>query len=479
MADNYDLGVIGAGPGGYPAAIRAARRGMKVALVEAGQLGGTCLNVGCIPTKTLVAGAEVWRQLRRAADFGIRLAGEAAVDWPAMQARKDAVTAGLRSGVAALLKDAGVTLLAGRGRFLSEKQLEIVAPDGEAQRIEARHFLIAAGSAAAVPSFLPRDPRVLTSTELLALPQLPASLLILGGGVIGCEFACLFAALGVKVTVVERLPQILPAGDPDVAALLRRRMAKDGIVVFTGAPLEALESFGRLIGGRVGGERVEAEYLLVSVGRRSTADPLNLAAAGVATDEHGWIPVDEYCRTGNPSIYAAGDVTGGVQLAHWATAMGLTAVDNLTGVPAACRSDLVPGAVFTAPEIGMVGLTEAQCRERRIDCRVGKFPFAALGRAAAAGSTEGFFKVIAETSTDRILGVHLIGAHATELIAEAATAMQAGLSARQLGAIVHAHPTLAEGLMEAAGAVHAESVNIPLRIQSGVPGRRPGMLRKK
>ena len=179
------------------------------------------------------------------------------------------MTAGLRSGVAALLKDAGVTLLAGRGRFLSEKQLEIVAPDGEAQRIEARHFLIAAGSAAAVPSFLPRDPRVLTSTELLALPQLPASLLILGGGVIGCEFACLFAALGVKVTVVERLPQILPAGDPDVAALLRRRMAKDGIVVFTGAPLEALESSGRLIGGRVGGERVEAEYLLVSVGRRS------------------------------------------------------------------------------------------------------------------------------------------------------------------------------------------------------------------
>jgi dihydrolipoamide dehydrogenase len=463
VMEKFDVCVIGAGPGGYVAAIRAGQRGLKVALVEKNHFGGTCLNIGCIPTKTLIASVEVLHKALHAADFGIEISGEVKADWTKMLARKDEVIQKLRGGIGALLKAAGVQVFNGTASFLDRKNIVVNGGDDNGTKIEADNIIIASGSESLVPGFIPESPKVLTSTELLSIKKIPKSLLVLGGGVIGCEFACLFAELGTEVTVVEMLPSILPNMDKEVARVLTQKMKQAGIKIMTGTAMSDIKATARGVSGKVGDETVKAEYLLVSIGRKAVSENLNLGAAGVKIDERGWVPVDEHCKTNVPGIYAIGDIGGKIWLAHLASAMGICAVENIAGNRNEFSYDLVPGCIFTSPEIGTVGKTEEQLKEEGINYNVGKFPFAALGKAMAIDETDGFVKILADAETDQVLGVHIVGPHATDLIAEAVPAMQLEITAKELGKAIHAHPTLGEAMMEAAHAVHGESAHIPVR----------------
>ena len=461
--EKFDVCVIGAGPGGYVAAIRAGQSGFKTAIVEKAFPGGTCLNVGCIPTKTLIAGVEVYATARRAAEFGVEISGEIRPDWTRMLARKDDVIGKLRNGISSLLKSAGVTVFSGRGEFLSRRQLMVADGESAGSVIEADRFIVATGSEPLVPGFIPQGNRILTSTELLSLPKLPKSLLILGGGVIGCEFACLFAELGVNVTVVEMLPQILPQTDGECAKLLAREMSRRGIRILNGTPLSEIKCTARGVSGKVGAETVKADYLLVSIGRKPVTADLNLPAAGVRVDNRGFIEVDEAFRTSAPNIFAIGDAVGKIMLAHWASAAAENVVNTLRGKSVAFPGAVTPGCIFTSPEIGTVGKSEEQLKSEGVDYVVGKFPFAALGKAMAMNQTEGFVKILADAKSDQVLGVHIIGPHATDLIAEAVPAMLMEITVRELGRAIHAHPTLGEAMMEAAHAVHGECAHLPTR----------------
>ncbi len=461
--EKFDLCVIGAGPGGYVAAIHAGQKGLNTAIVEKENVGGTCLNIGCIPTKTLIAGAEVLHKARHAADFGIDISGEITPDWDKMQSRKDEIIVKLRKGIGGLLKAAGVTTFNGTASFLDRKNLVVKGGGDNGTEISADNFIIASGSESLVPGFIPESGRVLTSTGLLSIEKIPESLLILGGGVIGCEFACLFAELGSKVTVVEMLPDILSVVDKETARVVAVKMKKAGIEILTGTAMSDIKADSRGVSGKVGGKTVKADYLLVSIGRKAVSDDLNLAAAGVKTNEKSWIPVNEYCKSNVPDIYAIGDIAGKIFLAHSASAMAFCAVDNICGERSEFSYDLVPACIFTSPEIGTAGLTEEQCKEQDIDYSVGKFPFAALGKAMAIGETDGMVKIIADRQTDQVLGVHIVGPHATDLIAEAVPAMRLEITAKELGKAIHAHPTLGEAMMEAAHALHGECAHIPVR----------------
>ena len=458
----FDVLVIGGGPGGYVAAIRAAKNGAKTALVERKEFGGTCLNIGCIPTKTLIAGVDVYHKARHAMEFGVKISGEVSPDWEAMLARKDSVIKTLRGGIGSLLKAAGVTVFKGHGAFTGRKTVKVVDGEGgEVEEITANKIIIASGSETLVPGFIPKGKRVITSTELLSIPEIPKSLLILGGGVIGCEFACLFAELGTKVTIVEMLDSIMPNIDRETSRVVAAQMQKMGIEIMNGKPLGDLKADDKGVSGKVGDLTVSADYLLVSIGRKPALEGMNLAASGVKTNERGWIPVDSSCRTNVPGIFAIGDATGSWQLAHAASAMGVVAADVACGKKNAFDGSLVPGCIFTSPEIGSVGKSQEQCDKEGIETRVGKFPFAALGKAMAINETVGFCKIIADAKTDQILGVHIVGPHATDLIAEACPALHLEITAKELGKAIHAQPTLGEAMMEAAHAVHGESAHIP------------------
>ncbi|QSH40150.1 dihydrolipoyl dehydrogenase [Lentisphaerota bacterium ZTH] len=461
--EKFDVCVIGAGPGGYVAAIRAGQKGMSVALIEKEHFGGTCLNIGCIPTKTLIAGVEVLHKARHAADFGVDISGEIKPDWNRMLERKDEVITKLRKGIGQLLQAAGVKVFNGTASFLDRQNVGINGGEDDGSKITATNFIIASGSESLVPGFIPESPRILTSTELLSISEIPASLLVLGGGVIGCEFACLFAELGTEVTVFEMLPNILPNVDKEVGRVLAMRMKKAGIKILTGTPMSEIQATAKGVSGKVGDETLEADYLLVSIGRKAVSNNLNLSACGVETDDRGWIPVDSKCRTNVPGIYAIGDIAGKIWLAHLASAMAECAVDNIAGERSEFSYDLVPGCIFTNPEIGTLGLTTEQCKEQEIETNTGKFPFAALGKAMAINETDGFVKIIADKNTDKVLGVHIIGPHATDLIAEAGPAMLMEVTASELGRAIHAHPTLGEAMMEAAHAVHGQCAHIPVR----------------
>ena len=399
----FDVLVIGGGPGGYVAAIRAAKNGAKTALVERKEFGGTCLNIGCIPTKTLIAGVDVYHKARHAMEFGVKISGEVSPDWEAMLARKDSVIKTLRGGIGSLLKAAGVTVFKGHGAFTGRKTVKVVDGEGgEVEEITANKIIIASGSETLVPGFIPKGKRVITSTELLSIPEIPKSLLILGGGVIGCEFACLFAELGTKVTIVEMLDSIMPNIDRETSRVVAAQMQKMGIEIMNGKPLGDLKADDKGVSGKVGDLTVSADYLLVSIGRKPALEGMNLAASGVKTNERGWIPVDSSCRTNVPGIFAIGDATGSWQLAHAASAMGVVAADVACGKKNAFDGSLVPGCIFTSPEIGSVGKSQEQCDKEGIETRVGKFPFAALGKAMAINETVGFCKIIADAKTDQI-----------------------------------------------------------------------------
>ncbi len=453
-----DLVVIGAGPGGYPAAIRAAQLGASVAIVEKEELGGTCLNWGCIPTKTLIASSELLARIKDAESMGLRVSG-ASLDYVAMADRKDQVVQKLRNGVKQLLKANGVTVHHGCASYQSRNRIQVES-SGAAEVLPAGKSIIATGTASAMPGFLPRHERIVESRGFLGLRALPATTLILGGGIIGCEFACMLAQLGVKVTMVELLEDIIATIDADVRRELRRHMEKNlGIRVLTGVTLEEIAADDRGVRGRAGQETLEADLLLVALGRKPILEGLKLENAGLAPNARGFLDVDAYGRTRAATIYAVGDITGGPLLAHLATSQGLVAAENACGRYLHKNETVVPNCIFTTPEIGTVGLSEQEAQQQGRKIKTGKYPFAALGKALAIGEPQGFVKWVADAETDQLLGAHAVGPHATDIIAEAGVAIRAELTAADLAHTIHAHPTLAEAWMEAAHALIGEPIH--------------------
>ena len=455
----FDIVVIGAGPGGYPAAIRAAQLGATVALVERDELGGTCLNWGCIPTKTLIASSELLTRIRSAGAMGLRV-DSASFDYGAMADRKDQVVQKLRNGIKQLLKANGITVLQGTASFQTRNRIQVDAADSEPMTVATGKTIISTGAASVMPGFLPHHERVVDSKSFLSRRALPATVLILGAGIIGCEFACMLAQLGVKVTMVELLEDVIAAVDADVRRELRRHMEKTlGIRLLTGVTLENITADDRGVRGRAGQENLEADLLLVALGRKPVTSSLKLENAGLAPNARGFLDVDSYGRTNVATIYAVGDVTGGPLLAHAATAQGLVAAENACGLYKHKNETLIPNCIFTSPEIGTVGLGEQEAQQQGRKIKTGKYLFGALGKAMAIGEPFGFVKWVADADTEQLLGAHAIGPHATDIIAEAVVAIRAELTAADLAHTVHAHPTLAEAWMEAAHALMGEPIH--------------------
>ncbi len=456
--ETFDIVVIGAGPGGYPAAIRAAQLGAKTAIIEKEQLGGTCLNWGCIPTKALIAAAETFDKITHAETFGITVK-DAAVDYGVMIGFKNKVVQQLRGGVKSLLTANGVKQFTGTASFVDRNTLE-----AGGERIGANKIIIATGSTSAMPGFLPKHERIVESRAFLDIQKLPASMIVLGGGFIGCELACMAAMLGVKVTIVELLEDILLLLDADVRRDVRVHMEKRlGIRVLTGKALEKISAEGGGVRGNFGDETLTADLLLCAVGRKPVTEGLKLENAAVKTTERGFIQADDYCRTSVANIFAIGDVTGKIQLAHYATAQGIAAAENAVQSKLQKHDTIVPNVIFTSPEIGTVGLSEDDAKKQGRAVRTGKFRFSGLGKGLATGETTGFVKWIADATTDQLLGAAAVGPHATELVAEAAAVIRAELTTHELGRTIHAHPTFSEAWMEAAHALHGESIHAPPR----------------
>jgi dihydrolipoamide dehydrogenase len=445
----YDIAIIGGGPGGYVAAIRAAQQGACVCLIEADQVGGTCLNRGCIPTKALYSSALLLKRIQGAAAHGIEV-GETHFDFSKAVARKDEVVKKLVGGIEQLLKAQGVEVYRGRASLEGQGQVRIRRPEVTA-RLKAKNIIIATGSRSVRPEAFPVDGKnVLTSREILAIKELPASLLVIGGGYIGCEFTSIFAAFGTKVTLVEQLPSLLGHTDSHIVREVEKAFKEVGVTVFKDTSVDSLEVRDGKVGVTLSGEQdLTVDKVLIAVGRVPNCDDLGLEECGVKT-EKGAIVVDEGMRTSQTGIFAIGDVTNIIQLAHVASYQAGIAVTNALGGDAKADYRVVPSAIFTLPEIGQVGLTEDQARKEGIDLKVGRFSYQASSKALCDGEAQGQVKLVSAADDGRILGASVVGEEASTLISEVAAAMQAGMSAEALGSTIHAHPTLPEMLMEAA-----------------------------
>ncbi|WP_234554631.1 dihydrolipoyl dehydrogenase [Thermus caliditerrae] len=455
----YDLIVIGTGPGGYHAAIRGAQLGLKVLAVEAGEVGGVCLNVGCIPTKALLHAAETLHHLKVAEGFGVKASPE--VDLKKLAAWRESVVKRLTGGVAGLLKGNRVELVRGYARFAGPKEIEV---NGE--RYGGKSVIVATGSEpVALKGFLFGED-IWDSTRALKVEEgIPKRLLVIGGGAVGLELGQVYHRLGSEVTLIEFMPEILPAGDPETAALLRKALEKEGLRVRTGTKAVGYEkkkdglhvTLEPAQGGQ--GETLVVDKILVAVGRKPRTEGLGLEKAGVKVDERGFIQVNARMETSAPGVYAIGDVARPPLLAHKAMKEGLVAAENAAGKNALFDFQ-VPSVVYTGPEWAGVGLTEEEARKAGYKVKVGKFPLSASGRALTLGGAEGLIKVVGDEETDLLLGVFLVGPQAGELIAEATLALEMGATVSDLALTVHAHPTLSEGLMEAAEALHRQAIHI-------------------
>lgn len=457
------LTIIGAGPGGYVAAIRAAQKGAVVTIIEGDEVGGTCLNRGCIPTKTIIASAEALERTRNAVDFGVQVSGEVGYNLAKVRERRDKVVSTQVKGIRVLFKSWGVTLIEGRGSMLSPDTVRVVQKDGTVMDVKSDKVIIATGSRPAKLSGFPFDGEsVITSDEAIQLTSIPKSLLIVGAGVIGSEFAFIYNAFGSQVTMVEMMPHAISTEDEEMSAILERELKKAKIKLVTNVKVEKVDKGpdGMMVAKLSNNTEVKTEQILVSIGRHMNSESLGLDKVGVAIGKRGEITVDDKMETNVPGIYAIGDVTGNIMLAHVASQQGLVAVDNALGGEARMDYSVVPAGIFTMPEIGSVGLREKQAIEKGIKYRVGRFQFRGLGKAHAMGEITGMVKIIANEATDKVLGMHICGAHATDLIHEGALAMQMGATAKQLGEMIHAHPTLAEGVMEAAEDVHKMAIHV-------------------
>lgn len=470
MAPHTHIAVLGAGPGGYVAAIRAAQLGARVTVVEREKLGGVCLNWGCIPSKALLSVVELGDKVKKAADLGLVLHGPATYDLARMVSRKDRVVATLVKGIGTLFKEWGIEHVTGQGIVKDERTIAVTKPDGGVLKIHADALLIATGSSwPNVPQFPIDGRQILTSQQMLDLTQIPASLLIIGAGVEGCEFASLYSGLGTHVTVVELQSRVLPLEDEEISSTMERELKKRGVTVLTGTTVENLERLPEtMVVHFKDGSTATVEKLLISVGRGLNSRGIGLEQVGVEVGRRGEILVDDRMETNTSGIYAIGDVTGKTMLAHVASTQGQVAVENILGHDRAINYDVIPAGIFTLPEIGRVGLTEHEARERaRMSGRdpgrsvkVGRFRYSGLGKAQATGDSTGFFKVIADAETDRILGAHILGVHAADLIHEAALAMQVGATVNHVAGMIHAHPTLAEGMMEATEDVEGAAIHL-------------------
>ncbi len=458
----FDLIVIGSGPGGYVAAIRAAQHGLKTALIEAGDLGGTCLNRGCIPSKALIANAEVLRKVREAANYGVSCEN-VAFDYAAMKERKDDVVKNIRNSLEGLIKSNQITIFKGYGKFLSPRELKIIGQDNEV--LEAEKIIIATGSEPRPLPLIPFDHTVVhDSTSLLNLTKLPRRLFIVGGGVIGCEFACLHNAFDVEVTIFEVLPSILAMEGKNVSDLLTRSFKKRGINIETNAVIDEVDRSPNGISFHLAdGRKFEADMALVSVGRKFNSENLGLEKIGLAVAANGSIPVNEHLETNVPGVYAIGDVTGKWVLAHVASHQGLIAADNAAGIKHVMDEKAVPSVIFTDPEIGTIGLTLERAIQQGYDATIGKFPFQALGKAQATIQTEGFAQIVVDKPTGQILGAQVVGYGASTLIAEMAIAISNELTVQSIGDTIHAHPTIAEAWMEAAFIATDMPLHLPPR----------------
>jgi dihydrolipoamide dehydrogenase len=476
--------VLGAGPGGYVAALRAARHGADVTLIEKDLLGGTCLNRGCIPTKALLASAEALAKARAGEEFGFEVGGEVRPDFARMMERKNGVVTQIRGNVEVLLKKAGVKVVHGTGRFTAADTVTVDTGEagtgaestGEAGAggagvetitVQADKIIIATGSEPArLPMFDFDQPAILTSTSALELERIPESLLIVGAGAIGCEFASFFAELGTQITMVEMMPQMLPLEDKRLAKQFQGVYRKRGIQVLLNTKVETISEYAddHVVARLSDGAEITAEKVLVSVGRTPNTAGLGLETAGVETDARGYIVVDEYLETTAPGIYAIGDVDGGIMLAHVASYEAFVGVDNcLAARPEDRRMrDLrsTPSCTYSHPEVASVGLNEEQAAEKGYRPVTGTYRFPALGKAIALGEDVGYVQIIADKETDVVLGASMMGPHVTDIIHEIGLAVQNGLTVAQLGNTIHAHPSLAEAVMEAAHDVHGESVHV-------------------
>ena len=467
----FDLVVIGTGPGGYVAAIRAAQLGLRTAVVEKDELGGTCLNWGCIPTKAWIVSAHLLEQIRHAKDFGIEVAAPV-VRWDWMLARKDKVVKQLTGGVKTLLQGRGVEVVRGTARLESPQRVAVVGADGGAVELAARHVLIATGADAWLPPGFALDgTRVITSREALALPQQPKRMVVLGGGVIGCEFASFFAALGTRVTVIEMLPRLVAVEDDEISQALERELRRQKVDVHLDTRIEDRRDGpdGSIVLTLTGGRTVEADTVLLATGRTPYTTGLGVERIGVALGPRGRVLVDERLQTSVPGIHAIGDVTDLRQLAHFASAQGKAAAAILAGQPAQTDWRAVPAATFTNPEIASVGLTEREARAGGRAVKVGRFPLRAHGRNIADHETTGFVKLVGDAGTDQLLGAHIFGARASELIHECALALAADLDLGHLAHAIHVHPTVSEAIGEAAE--DADHLAIHLLRQETKPAR--------
>ncbi|MBN9286120.1 MULTISPECIES: dihydrolipoyl dehydrogenase [unclassified Flavobacterium] len=454
---SFDVVVIGSGPGGYVAAIRCAQLGMKTAIIEKySVLGGTCLNVGCIPSKALLASSHHYEELSHFADHGIEVAGEVKVNLEKMIARKQAVVDQTSGGVKYLMDKNKITVFEGVGSFENATTVVITKKDGTVEKIEAKNTIIATGSKPSSLPFIKIDKeRIITSTEALELKEVPKHLVIIGGGVIGLELGQVYLRLGAQVSVVEFMDRIIPGMDGALSKELTKVLKKQGMKFYTSHKVQSVERNGDAVvvkAENAKGEIItlEGDYSLVSVGRRPYTDGLNADKAGVKITERGQVEVNDHLQTTASNIYAIGDVVRGAMLAHKAEEEGVIVAEYLAGQKPHIDYNLIPGVVYTWPEVAAVGKTEEQLKEAGVAYKSGSFPFKALGRARASADTDGFVKILADAKTDEVLGVHMIGARCADLIAEAVTAMEFKASAEDISRMSHAHPTFAEAVKEAA-----------------------------
>lgn len=445
------LVVIGGGPAGYVAAITAAQNGKEVILIDEANLGGTCLNVGCMPTKSLLESAEVHDIVRKANHYGITLNnGSISIDWKQLQARKSQIVTQLVQGIQYLMKKNKIKVIQGKAKFETDHRVRVTNGNKE-DVVDGDQFIIAAGSEPAELPFAPFDGKwILNSSHAMSLENIPKSLLIVGGGVIGCEFASIYSRLGTKVTIVEMAPQLLPGEDKDIAQILKEKLESDGVEIFTGAALKGLNNYKKQASFEYKGSIQEAnpEYVLVSVGRKPRAQGLDLEKAGVQFSNKG-ISVNEHMQTNRSHIYAAGDVIGGIQLAHVAFHEGTTAAMHASGEDVKVNYHAVPRCIYTAPEIASVGLSEKLAREQYGDILIGEFPFSANGKALIIGEQTGKVKVIVEPKYQEIVGISIIGPRATELIGQGTVMIHTEVTADIMRDYIAAHPTLSEAIHEA------------------------------
>ena len=464
--EKYDLLVIGSGPGGYVAAIRASQLGLKTAIIEKAELGGVCLNWGCIPTKSLLKSAQVFDYLNHASDYGITIKGSASADFGAMVKRSRDVADGMSKGVQFLLKKNKITVIQGAAKLTKDRKVEVTDSSNKKTIYEATHLILATGARSRELPNLPQDgKRVIGYRQALTLDKQPKSMVVVGSGAIGSEFAYFYNAIGTKVTLVEFMDNIVPLEDDELSKQLARSFKKEGIDVRLSSEVTSVDSSGPTLKVSIKDkkgkeEQIETEMVLSAVGITPNIEGIGLEEAGVAV-EKGRIKVDEFYRTSVPGIYAIGDIVPGQALAHVASAEGILCVEKIAGHnPEPINYNNIPGCTYTSPEVASVGYTEKAAKEAGYELKVGKFPFSASGKASAAGHKDGFVKLIFDAKYGELLGAHLIGANVTEMIAELVVARKLETTGHELIKAVHPHPTMSEAIMEAAAAAYGEVIHM-------------------